>query len=133
MLGRDIKHLPEDIEKIYKELRNDVKNTSYTSAILLGRKLLMHLAVEKASAKEGQKFVQYIKHLKSSGFVPPNGDKLLKFIKDLGNEKNHEIKEGFQEEANKMIKFIEILLIVMYEMTGDFNNSGENFEDIIEE
>jgi hypothetical protein len=30
-----------------------------------------------AGAKEGEKFVKYVEHLKKSGYIPPNGDKIL--------------------------------------------------------
>jgi hypothetical protein len=37
------------------------------------------------------------------------------FRGSLGNEKNHEIKIGTKDEAAKILKFIEALLIFMYE------------------
>lgn len=115
MLGRDIKNLPDTVSDTYGEIRNSIKDSSYTGAILLGRKLIMHLAVDIAKAKEGESFVQYVDHLKKSGYIPPNGDKILTFIKNIGNEKNHEIKIGTKDEAEKMLKFIEVLLIFIYE------------------
>jgi hypothetical protein len=99
IIGRNIDHLPKDVGEIYKEMREDVKNASYTSAILLGRKLIMHLAVDVAKAEEGEKFVKYIEHLKLSGYIPPNGDKALEYMKNLGNEKNHEIKIGMEDRG----------------------------------
>lgn len=120
LIGRDVQNLPEDINTIYLEMRNDIKNASYTSAVLLGRKLIMHLAVDIVHSAEGKKFIQYIDDLKGAGYVPPKSDKLLEYIKDLGNENNHEIKIATQEEAERMINFVEILLIFMYEVTGEF-------------
>lgn len=120
ILGRSVKHLPDNVEVIYKEMREDVKNSAYTSAILLGRKLIMHLAVDVASAEEGNTFVNHVEHLKQSGFIPPNGDKALEYMRKLGNEKNHEIKIGGKEEAEKIIKFVEMLLIFMYEVPNEF-------------
>lgn len=122
ILGRNISHLPEDIKIVYNEIRDDIKNGSYTSAILLGRKLIMHLAVDVAKAPEGESFVKYINHLKTSGYVPPNSEKWLEYMKDMGNEKNHEIKIGEKEEAEKIIKFIEILLIFVYEFTKEIGD-----------
>lgn len=87
LLGRTIQNLPEDVEQVYKEMREANKNSSFTAVSLLGRKLTMHLAVNVAGAKEGEKFVQYVEHLKKSGYIPPNGDKILEYIKNLGNEK----------------------------------------------
>lgn len=120
MIGRDIKNLPDDIGSIYFEMRNDIKNNSYTSALLLARKLIMHLAVDVAGAEEGKSFVQYIADLKKGGYIPPKSEKILEYVKDLGNEKNHEIKIANQEEAEKVIKFVEMLLFFMYEVPGEF-------------
>lgn len=115
LMGRDIKHLPEDIEIIYKEMRDDMKNSAYTSVLLIGRKLIMHLAVDVAGSLEKANFVDYIEHLKKSGYVPPQADKWLEFMRKQGGDKNHQIQIGSQEEAEKIIKFVEILLLFMYE------------------
>ncbi len=120
IIGRNINHLPENVDTIYKEMREDVKNSSYTSAILLGRKLIMHLAVDIAGAEEGKTFVNYVEHLKTSGYIPPNGDKALDYMRKMGNEKNHEIKIGGKDEADKIIRFVEMLLIFMYEVPNEF-------------
>jgi len=120
IVGKNIESLPRDVEQIYQEIRDSIKNNSYTSALLLGRKLIMHLAVNIAKAKEGEAFVTYVEYLKNSGYIPPNGDKILNYIKDLGNEKNHEIKIGKKEEAQKILQFIEGLLIFIYEFPSNF-------------
>lgn len=79
----------------------------------------MHLAVSVAGAGEGETFVSYINHLKTKGYVPPNGEKWIEKVRELGNEKNHELKIGNQEEAARILKFIEILLIFIYEFSED--------------
>ncbi|MFA5196854.1 MAG: DUF4145 domain-containing protein [Patescibacteria group bacterium] len=117
LIGREIKNLPADICNIYKEIRDCIKNGNYTAATLLGRKLIMHLSVDIAGAKEGESFVKYVEYLKSSGFTPPKSESLLNYIKDTGNEKNHEIKEGTAGEAEKILSFIEVLLLFMYEFS----------------
>lgn len=119
LLGRNIEKLPEDISEIYKEIRESIKVSNYTAAELLARKLIMHLAVNTAKAKEGETFVQYIEHLKSEGYIPPNGLAWIKYAKDLGNEKNHEIKIGNAEDSSKLLKFIEVLLIFIYEFAPE--------------
>jgi len=115
LLGRNIENLPPDISEIYREIRESIKVANYTSAQLLGRKLIMHLAVSVANAKEGETFVQYVEHLKSAGYIPPNGETWINYVKKLGNEKNHEIKIGTVNEAKSILKFIEVLLIFIYE------------------
>lgn len=124
ILGRNIKALPEDVEKIYKEIRGSIKDSLYTGALLLGRKLIMHLAVDIAGADEGKTFVAYIEHLEKSGYIPPTGDKVLTYMKDRGNEKNHQITIGTKEEAEKMLKFVEVLLIFMYETPAAFPDTA---------
>ncbi|MBI5356669.1 DUF4145 domain-containing protein [Candidatus Collierbacteria bacterium] len=126
MLGKTILNLPIGIERIYYEIRESMKNDCYTAAILLGRKLIMHIAVDVAQAKEGESFKDYIKHLASSNYIPPNAGRLLEYLKNIGNEKNHEIKIGEQEEATGILKFIEALLYFIYEI-------GEKLDEIKEE
>jgi len=123
MLGRDIKNLPNDIEEVYREIRENIKNQSFTSAVLLGRKLIMHIAVDIANAKEGESFVAYIGYLKKSKYIPPNASKLLDYLRKLGNEKNHEINLANSEEANKILSFIEALLYFVYELGEEQENN----------
>lgn len=116
LMGRDVVNLPVDISSIYDEIRDSIMSSNYTAAVLLGRKLIMHLAVDVAGAEEGKTFVQYIEYLKGSNYIPPNAEGLLDFLREQGNEKNHEIKLGTVEEAKKIIKFIESLLYFIYEL-----------------
>ncbi len=122
LLGKAVEGLPPSVEQVYKELRNSLKNGIYTATLLLGRKLIMHLAIDVARAREGEYFMSYIDHLKDSGYIPPNGDKILEYIKNLGNEKNHEIKVGRRQEAEKILKFVEGLLLFIYEFPAEFEN-----------
>lgn len=122
ILGRNLENLPVDVAQIYKEIRDSVKNSSYTASTLLGRKIIMHLAVSIAGAAGGLTFIEYIDHLKKSNFIPPNGEKILDYLRKLGNEKNHELKIGTEEEASKIVRFVEGLLIFMYEFPSEFSN-----------
>lgn len=122
LMGRNIDKLPDDVSEVYDEIRDSIKQTNYLAAVLLGRKLIMHLAVDVAEAKEGETFVAYIDHLDKAGYIPPNGKQWIKLLKDLGNEKNHELKLGNKDEAEKILKFIEVLLIFMYEFSMEEKN-----------
>ncbi len=117
LLGRDVNLLPSDVQEVYKELRDSLKNSNHTAVQLLGRKLIMHLAVDKAGAKEGDTFLNYVDHLKKSGYIPPTAGAWIELIKKIGNDANHEIILGSQEQSEKIVKFIEILLIFMYELS----------------
>lgn len=125
LLGRNIEKLPSDVAEIYREIRESIKDSNYTAAELLGRKLIMHLAVGVAKAKEGETFVQYVDHLKSAGFIPPNGEAWINYVKKLGNEKNHEIKVGTAEDSSKILKFVEVLLIFIYEFAQEVEEKSD--------
>jgi hypothetical protein len=58
--------------------------------------------------------------LSKNHYLPPNADKLLEYMRKLGNEKNHEIKLGTQDEVEKVIKFAEALLYFVYELSNEF-------------
>lgn len=119
-LGRKIENLPDDIKTIYFEISESIKNNCPTAAILLGRKLIMHIAVNVAEAREGENFTDYITHLQNSNYIPPKAEKWLDYMRELGNQKNHEVKIANIEEAEKILKFIEMLLIFIYEFPAEF-------------
>lgn len=125
LMGREIKNLPDDVKEVYFEIKESIKNRCFTAALLLGRKLIMHLAVNIAKAKEGENFTDYIDYLQKSGYIPPNANKWLDYIRSLGNEKNHEIKMGNSEEVEKILKFVEVLLIFIYEFPAEFDKEEE--------
>lgn len=119
--GRKINDLPDNIFKVYDEICSSVKNSCFTAAILLSRKLIMHIAIE-SGAKDGETFQQYVDFLNKNGYIPPKGEKIVQYIKNLGNEKNHEIKISSSEEAIKVLSFIESLLIFLYEFPAKFKD-----------
>jgi len=112
--GDKVDHIPKDVEQIYNEARRCMKSNAHTASVLCCRKLLMHLAVEEG-AKENLKFFQYVNYLADKGYVPPNGKEWVEYIKDKGNEANHEIVMMSQKEAEKLIDFLEMLLKFIYE------------------
>ncbi|MGQ2985493.1 DUF4145 domain-containing protein [Flavobacterium sp.] len=120
MSGRDIDHLPEDVDEVYNEIRDCIKHGCYTASIMLGRKLIMHVSVNKAEANAKDTFQNHISHLKEKGYIPPNAEKLFDFIRKLGNEQNHEIVIGDPDDAEKMLRFIEMILLFIYEMPNSF-------------
>jgi hypothetical protein len=100
-------------------MREASKAALWTASVLLGRKLIMHLAVDIAGAKPGETFVKYVEHLKAQHYIPPKSEKWLTLVKNLGNETNHEIKLATEDEATQVMKFVEILLAFMYEYADD--------------
>lgn len=118
MLGRAIKKLPEDIESLYTEMRKASADGAYSLVVMGGRKLLMHIAVS-LGAEEGKKFVQYVSYLETNHFTPPKSSTWVKEIKDMGNESNHELVISTKEDADKIIKFLDLLMTFNYEFADE--------------
>jgi hypothetical protein len=113
-LGNEVKNLPPEIETIWSEIRASTSHGSYTSAVLTGRKLLMHIAVN-AGAKSGASFVEYVDYLVANHFAPPNSKDWIDKIRSHGNEANHEIVIKKSEDAEEIMTFLEMLLKFIYE------------------
>ncbi len=115
--GGSVKHLPHDIETLYNEIREETGYNAFTSAVLVGRKLLMHIAVEQG-AEKNLNFLQYVDYLVENHFAPPKSKIWVDKIRKLGNEANHEIITMTKENAQDTITFLEMLLKFIYEFPG---------------
>jgi hypothetical protein len=112
--GVDVDNVPEELNLLYKEARDCVAIGSHTAAVLVCRKILMNIAVEK-EAKAGESFVSYVEYLAEAGYVPPNGKGWVDHIRKKGNEANHEVSIMSKADAKELITFIEMLLKFIYE------------------
>jgi len=112
--GGPVEYLPEDVAHLYDEARQCTTVGAYTAAVLLCRKLLMHVAVAQG-AQPGTGFQEYVKYLDEEGWVPPNGKEWVDDIRAIGNEANHEIRVVSRDEAEDLMTFMEGLLRYMYE------------------
>ena len=115
--GEQIKHLPDEVEKIYEEARDSFSVGAYTAVMLLCRKLLMHVAVD-LGADENKKFIDYVNYFETEGYISKNAKPWVDKIRKLGNEANHEIMIGNREDAKKIIEFSAMLLKTNYEYPG---------------
>ena len=84
-LGNEVGNLPPEIAMIWSEIRGSTSQGSYTSAVLMGRKLLMHVAVD-AGAKSGLSFVEYVDYLVDNHYAPPKSKDWVDKIRSHGNE-----------------------------------------------
>lgn len=112
--GAPVQHVPQEISKLYNEARGCTSNNNFTAAVLLCRKILMHIAVQQG-APEGKNFVSYVDYLSAQGYVPPNGKHWVDHIRKKGNEANHEIVIMTPQDAQELITFLEMLLRFIYE------------------
>lgn len=116
--GRDVKNLPPNIKTLYDECRICYANQCYTSAQMIARTLLMHIAVEQG-AEENKNFAYYVEFLDTHGFIPPNGKKWVDFIRTSGNVANHEIVIKDMDETKKVLSFLSALLMFIYELPNE--------------
>ena len=112
--GRAIKHVPSNLTLIYDEARRCMTINAYTAAVLLARKALMHIAVEE-DAEEGLSFARYVKHFQDNNLVPKGTNDWIDQIRSKANEANHEIAIMSEDDAKKVLKFLEMLLALVYE------------------
>lgn len=116
--GKNINKLPEQVSAIYNEIRECYSIGAFTSIGLLGRKLLMHVAVQEG-AEEDKAFLYYVNYLNDNGYVPKKSKHLLEFLRSQGNDANHFVQILQKEEAEKIISFIELILTFIYEYADD--------------
>lgn len=112
--GRSVPNVPGDTTTLYEEARKSTAVANHTAAVLLCRKILMHIAVDHG-AKPGQSFVEYVEHLANNGFVPPNGKGWVDQIRKKSNEANHEIVVMESIDSKGLLTFIEMILTFLYD------------------
>ena len=128
MIGRSVEHLPSQVQELYNEARRCAGGSSYTAAVMICRKLLMHIAVGKG-AEKNQSFRKYVDYLDEEGYLPPNSKDWVDHIRNQGNEANHEIVLKTKSDATKLIEFIEMLTKFVYEFparVSDFAPENDN-------
>lgn len=107
--------IPKDINDLYNEARACYSVGAYSAVSMCCRKLLMHIAVQ-CGAKENLKFIEYVNYLDTENYIPKNSKKWVDIIRNKGNETNHEIKISDEKGAQQLIKFIEIIITLIYEI-----------------
>ncbi|MEN7348291.1 DUF4145 domain-containing protein [Bacillus pumilus] len=112
-IGGDIKGLKENIEKLYDEARSCYSIGSFNAAVLLARKLLMNIAVDKGD-KAGGNFQSYVQYL-SDHFIAKNNKSWVDKIRLTGNIATHEIPDINKKDAEEILLLVEMLLRLIYE------------------
>jgi hypothetical protein len=114
LVGRTVRGLPADIGTLYGEARTCAAAGAHTASVMLLRKLLMHVAVEKGAAA-GLSFVKYVEYLESKSYIPPDGKAWVDEIRQRGNEANHDIVIFDTHDSELMLGFAEMLLSIIYD------------------
>lgn len=123
-VGSPVKSVPKDVNNVYEEARRCFTVNAYTGTVLLCRKLLMHVAVD-LGAKDDLKFVQYVNYLEDQHFVSVRSHEWVDQIRKYGNEATHEIQINTKKDAQKIIKFCEMILKMNYEYPSETNDSNK--------
>ncbi|MCH7721075.1 MAG: DUF4145 domain-containing protein, partial [Planctomycetes bacterium] len=114
---------PDDVASVYEEARCAYSAEAFTGAVILCRKLLMNIAVQKGADSDNT-FKGYVDHLETKHYTPPDSGVWIDKIRSLGNEANHELRVMSQEDAELAIEFSEMLLRFIFEYPGRANASG---------
>lgn len=121
--GTSIRGIPRELGALYEEARASAKAGAYTGAVMLCRKILMNISVREG-AKEGLGFKEYCKFLEENHYFSPKSKDFVTYIKDLGNEANHQIAPKKQDDALAAIEFVRALLSHNYELPGKIPTKG---------
>ncbi|MEU3465971.1 DUF4145 domain-containing protein [Streptomyces sp. NPDC006733] len=113
--GESLEGLPEEVKAAHSEARACVGIGAYTSAEMMCRKILMHVAVDKG-AGAGQTFAAYLSYLSDEGYTTPPMRAWVDVIRKHGNTAVHEIPPTDQERALGTLVFTEQLLRTVYVM-----------------
>lgn len=120
--GSSVKNVPDSVNSIYEEARSSFSVNAYTAVVLLCRKLLMHVAVD-LGADGNKNFVHYVSYLYDNHYVTANSSEWVDAIRNFGNNANHEIVINTKDDAEKMIKFSEMILRTNYEYPAMMENN----------
>lgn len=112
--GEPVNDLPPLVANLYQEARRSLSADANTGAVLLARKLLMNVAVEKG-AEAGKTFQYYVDYLTKTGLVTEEMKDWVDEIREFGNDANHELPEMTHDEAVELLTFVAMLLQVVYE------------------
>lgn len=113
--------LPSIDASIWEEARSCLGVYAYSATVMLCRKLLLHVAVEKGLPAKDKRnrapsYMDAVKHLESVGVITTDMREWVDEIKDIGNDANHELTPIAEAQARDVATFTEQLLILAYEM-----------------
>lgn len=123
--GNSVSNVPEEVNNVYEEARKSFSVGAYSGVILLARKLIMHVAVS-FKAEEGKTFAYYVQYLSDNNYISVRSNGWIDEIRKMGNQSNHEIEINTKDDAEKIIKFCEMLLKTNYEYPAMIDDASIN-------
>jgi hypothetical protein len=114
-LGRALTGLPANVKRFYDEARRTATVEAWDGVALLCRTLLLHVAVEAASAPQRASFEEAVDALQNGGWIPPTGRPWVDQVRAVGNKAAHKADPVTRDEATMIMRFVELLLANVYE------------------
>lgn len=113
--------LPDGDLAVWEEVRICLGSGAYMAAVMLCRKLLLHIAVAAGLPEENEKgrgpgFAECVTHLATAGVITQQMLEWVEPIKDIGNEATHKIVVVTKEQAEQVATFTLQLLVLAYEL-----------------
>jgi hypothetical protein len=115
-----------DVERLYGEARKALASGAPSASVMVCRKLLMHIAVEKG-AEKNEKFAYYALYLLDQHIIGEPLAEAVKHIKNQGNKENHELDVSLPEDATALLKLVEFVLASIYELPALVPKSATQF------
>jgi len=109
----DVKNLPPVLESLFKEVREALSAGLYNSSVLLGRKMLMNIAVEEG-AEESKSYAHYVSYLESNGLITNSMKPWVDQIRKIGNTATHEVPDVKKDDAYMSFEFLTMMLKLVY-------------------
>ena len=120
--GQSISDLPDTVKSLYDEARNSYQVGAFTGVILICRKILANVAVY-FGAEDGQRFVKYVDYLVNKGYVPEKSRDWIDKIRTEGNSATHNQTAKNKDDAQRILDFVQMLLLINFKFNSDYNNS----------
>ena len=115
--GQNVRNLPVEVERAWREVRTVHAIAAYTSAELMCRKILMHVAVDVVKSAPGESFVHYVDALDAAGYITTGMKKTVDKVRSRGNIATHDLPASTEEESLMTMAITEHLLRGIYEFT----------------
>jgi len=112
--GKPIPFLPDDVAAAFEESRNCMGVEAYTAAVLITRKILMHVAVDQGAPKN-KGFEEYVDYFVDNGHITQSMKGWVEKIRLGGNAATHKLPAISQENAETLMTFTDMLLRLIYE------------------
>jgi len=113
-----IRNAPDDVASAWQEAGLSYAAGAYTGAEMLCRKILMHVAVERAGSQPGKNFVEYVDDLDTAGLITAGLKPVVDLVRQRGNTANHDLATTTPDEAAQTLRITDHLLKGIYELPG---------------